>query len=66
MFDESTRVPLLIHHPLSPYHGQHYVHPVELVDIFPTINDLVQAPDVDRKLCVPSPSPVTSYSQGIV
>ena len=48
MFDEATRVPLLIAHPLSPYKGQHYREPVELVDLFPTVMDLV-APPVDRR-----------------
>eukprot|EP01042_Synura_sphagnicola_P000038 gene38-38_t len=41
LFDESTRVPLLIHHPQSPFQGMHYTKPVELLDIFPTINDLL-------------------------
>ena len=40
LFDESTRVPLLIYHPLSPFKGQQYTHPVELVDIYPTLLDL--------------------------
>lgn len=41
MFDESTRVPLIIAHPLSPFHGQHYRQPVELIDVFPTLLDIV-------------------------
>ena len=36
----SFRVPLLISHPKSPFHGQHYSEPVELIDIFPTLLDL--------------------------
>jgi len=40
LFDESTRVPLMISHPDSIYQGQHYTHPVELIDIFPTIIDM--------------------------
>ena len=41
LFDESTRVPLIIYHPQSPFKGQRYPHPVELIDIFPTINDIL-------------------------
>ena len=51
MFDESTRVPLLIHHPLSPFKGRHYNSPVELVDIFPTINDLLGMPYNEKRFC---------------
>ena len=42
LFDESTRVPLMIYHPQSPYKGKHYSHPVELIDIYPTVLDLMQ------------------------
>lgn len=42
LFDESTRVPLLISHPSSPFQNQRYSHPVELIDIFPTVLDLLQ------------------------
>lgn len=47
LFDESTRVPLLISHPLSPLLGKHVTQPVELLDIFPTVLDLlgVAVPD---------------------
>ena len=34
----------MIAHPLSPFKGQHYIHPVESIDVFPTINDLLAAP----------------------
>ena len=44
LFDESTHVPIIIAHPLSPFKGQRYPHPVELIDVFPTINDLLAAP----------------------
>ena len=44
LFDESTHVPLMIAHPQSPFKGQHYTHPVELIDVFPTINDLLATP----------------------
>lgn len=53
-------MPLLISHPSSPYKGQHYRHPVELLDIYPTLNDILSAPQFDRKkdcppgqLCLP-------------
>lgn len=51
LFDEATRVPLFIYHPKSPFKGQHYKKPVELIDIFPTVNDLTQAPFDREKLC---------------
>ena len=51
LFDESTRVPLFIYHPMSPFKGRHYTKPVELIDVFPTINDLTQAPLDKKKLC---------------
>jgi hypothetical protein len=38
------RVPLMIAHPLSPFHGQHYPQPVELVDVYPTVIDLLGLP----------------------
>lgn len=41
LFDEATRVPLLISHPLSPHNGQHYTLPVETIDIFPTLIDIL-------------------------
>ena len=44
LFDESTHVPLMIAHPQSPFKGQHYTHPVELIDVFPTIMDLLGTP----------------------
>ena len=36
-----TRVPLLISHPASRFHGRHFASPVESVDIFPTVLDLL-------------------------
>ena len=50
LFDEATRVPLMIHHPLSPFQGQHYTEPVELIDIFPTVIDLLNAPYDKEKI----------------
>lgn len=52
LFDEATRVPLMVYHPLSPFKGQHYRYPVELVDVYPTVTDLLQAPFKSRgKVC---------------
>ena len=51
LFDESTRVPLLIHHPLSPFKGMHYPEPVELIDIYPTLNDILGAPFNKQEVC---------------
>eukprot|EP01038_Epipyxis_sp_PR26KG_P009841 gene9841-13236_t len=51
LFEESTRVPLMISHPQSPFQGEHYKQPVELVDVFPTIRDLVKAPADMNKIC---------------
>lgn len=41
----------MIYHPQSPFKGQHYTKPVELIDVFPTINDLTQAPYNQQALC---------------
>ena len=49
LFDESSRVPLVIAHPNSPYRGSHVFEPVELVDLFPTILDLVSSPHIRGK-----------------
>ena len=51
LFDEASRVPLFIYHPHSPFKGQHYKRPVELIDIFPTVNDLTQAPMDQTRFC---------------
>ena len=60
LFDESTRVPLMISHPKSPYQGGRYNSPVELLDIYPTVMDVVAPPynkDIeickDGDLCLP-------------
>ena len=37
----------MVHHPLSPFKGQHYVYPVELIDVYPTVLDLLQVPQKD-------------------
>jgi len=51
MFDESTRIPLFIYHPQTPYAGQHYKDPVELVDVYPTVTDLLSLPYDHAKMC---------------
>jgi iduronate 2-sulfatase len=48
LFEESVWVPLMIYHPDSPYKGQSFEKPVELIDIFPTIIDLLVS-DYDKK-----------------
>jgi len=48
LFDEATRVPLMISHPMSPFQSTHVFHPVELVDVFPTVLDLVSAPHIRK------------------
>lgn len=60
MFDESTHVPLMIYHPSSPARakGIHYPHPVELVDVYPTLLDLMQLPrPTEREPCFLTESP---------
>ena len=47
---------MIIHHPLSPYKGQRYSRIVELIDIFPTINDLTQAKQYPKNHCHDMPS----------
>ena len=53
LFDESTRVPLMISHPKSPYQGSHYKSPVELIDIYPTVLDLLQPSYDPKAVCRP-------------
>eukprot|EP00601_Ochromonadales_sp_CCMP2298_P013000 CAMPEP_0173268066 /NCGR_PEP_ID=MMETSP1142-20121109/30119_1 /TAXON_ID=483371 /ORGANISM="non described non described, Strain CCMP2298" /LENGTH=674 /DNA_ID=CAMNT_0014204265 /DNA_START=104 /DNA_END=2128 /DNA_ORIENTATION=- len=48
LFDESLRVPLLISHPRSPFQGQRYAPPVESIDVFPTLVELL---GLDAGLC---------------
>jgi len=43
-FTSIDRVPLVIAHPQSPFKGQHFSAPVESVDIYPTINELLKLP----------------------
>jgi hypothetical protein len=51
LFEEATRVPLLISHPLSPYKGQHYKYPVESIDIYATLNELLKLPITRNEAC---------------
>lgn len=41
----------MIYHPQSPFKGQHYPYPVELIDVFPTINDILKAKFDDTQIC---------------
>jgi len=49
LWDESTRVPLLIHVPRSPGNGRTCDHPVSLIDIYPTLVDLCGLPEHPNK-----------------
>lgn len=40
-------MPLLISHPQSPFQGQHFSEPVELIDIFPSILDMFPVNPID-------------------
>ena len=51
LLDESTHVPLMIYQPNSPFKGQHYPEPVELIDIFPTVIDLLRLPKISGVKC---------------
>lgn len=42
----------MISHPQSPFQGQRYTEPVELIDIYPTVLDLVRPPNGrDKTIC---------------
>ena len=45
------RVPLFIHHPQSPFQGQHYKYPTESIDIYATLNELLKLPQARESLC---------------
>ena len=51
IFDEATRVPLIISHPQSPFQGRRFKEPVELVDIYPTLQDILNLPKMTKKKC---------------
>lgn len=42
---------MLIAHPQSPFKGQHYTPPVELVDVYPTLVDLLRLPTARADAC---------------
>lgn len=52
----SCRVPLLIAHPQSPFKGQHYSPPVESVDVYATINELLRLPVKRESVCGTQPN----------
>ena len=39
LWEESTRVPLIVREPNNPHNGKSVAHPVSLIDIFPTLVD---------------------------
>jgi hypothetical protein len=41
----------MIAHPASPYKGKHYSRPVELIDVYATINELLRAPYDKKSIC---------------
>lgn len=51
MFEEATRIPLLIAHPQSPFKGQHYAPPVESVDVYATLNELLGLQHARETIC---------------
>lgn len=64
LFDESTRVPLMIHAPqFKGSYGKHVSSSVELIDIFPTLVDLASVPLEVQ--CPTLPMPQKKEDQGI-
>ena len=63
LFEEARHVPLLIYHHKSPYKGQKYYPPVELLDIYPTILDFVDSSLLIGKYC-PSDSKCRLLNDG--
>jgi hypothetical protein len=59
LFDEATHVPLIIYHPTTPpqTRGSHYAQPVELVDVYPTLLELMQLPGPESEPCFLPESP---------
>lgn len=51
LFEEATRIPLLIAHPQSPFKGQHYSPPVESVDVYATLNELLGLQHPRESVC---------------
>jgi arylsulfatase A-like enzyme len=60
LWDESTRVPLFIHAPGFKGQGQTCDHPVSLIDLYPTLNDLCSLPPEPNK--GRSDKPLAGYS----
>jgi hypothetical protein len=46
-----ARVPLFISHPQSPFKGQHYKYPVESIDVYATLNELLKLPKPRESVC---------------
>lgn len=44
----------MIYHPLSPFKGMRYKHPVELIDVYPTVLDLLQIHSIEHECSVRS------------
>jgi hypothetical protein len=40
-----------MYHPLTPFGGQHYKLPVESIDVYATINDMLQLPKPREEVC---------------
>jgi arylsulfatase A-like enzyme len=60
LWDESTRVPLFIHAPGFKGQGQTCDHPVSLIDLYPTLNDLCSlSPEPNKGR---SDKPLAGYS----
>lgn len=47
----TNRVPLVIAHPQSPNQGKHYKYPVETIDVYATLNDILQLPKSRESTC---------------
>ena len=64
LFDETGRVPLVIAHPASPYKKSHVYEPVELVDVFPTVLDLISSPHIRTKSIMHAHSRAAKHDGG--
>lgn len=49
-YDASARVPMIIHDPHRPSQPKYVAKPTQLIDIFPTILDLIGLPATKRKI----------------
>lgn len=50
-FSTTVRVPLLISHPQSTNQGKHYKYPVESIDVYATLNDILRLPKAREDTC---------------